>query len=498
MPIKYNNINDIGLDPISNGKETPMFEELDDRKRNDNLDNVIHTLVEKKQQMKETSLINKIGYLNTVTYYHIYHEPGSNYAIDANRPNDIATQTNRYIKINNFKIKLPSAMDLSNEGDDQEKSYTTDGTCIILPRTLKPYENDLFLMKYYGRWTWFCITSVEVKSAETDSGFECQFTMWNNNDDWSLPDEMIYKEENFIQELVGTEYRPIMESVDYENLRKIKDLYSTMSRTYNSLFYDKSVNIYSLKNYDKQPEIIENNININTLGRRNGLFRPTYDLENPDRSPTPVTVEEISYDDLLNQFIKEHRIFRSFDNLLITVEPLLPLDRIAFQRSIFGCIDSKNVSYFKNTSVSASKITMLQPGLPAYLIGKKIVVHHIANNTGRITAESLNPSKDDEYLSSDLIEHICTVNKTDPNLDVHCSEFVYGAGMESFFIDTIVRYICDKDFDFVDRFLYLYNNISELTEVSLRYNTIYYMFPMIAFIIEKTIEKEYQDNILLR
>jgi hypothetical protein len=70
--------------------------------------------------------------------------------------------------------------------------------------------------------------------------------------------------------------------------------------------------------------------------------------------------------------------------------------------------------------------------------------------------------------------------------------------MESFFIGTIVRYICDKDFDFVDRFLYLYNNISELTEVSLRYNTIYYMFPMIAFIIEKTIEKEYQDNILLR
>jgi hypothetical protein len=141
---------------------------------------------------------------------------------------------------------------------------------------------------------------------------------------------------------------------------------------------------------------------------------------------------------------------------------------------------------------------MLQPGLPAYLIGKKIVVHHIANNTGRITAESLNPSKDDEYLPSDLIERICTVNKTDPNLDIHCSQFVYGAGMESFFIDTIVRYICDKDFDFVDRFLYLYNNISELTEVSLRYNTIYYMFPMIAFIIEKTIEKEYQDNILLR
>lgn len=488
MPKKFNDYDDddyLSNVPIVERITTPQTETVQHT-----AEDMLSEIVDERVKMKNTSIIEMVGVLTTVTYYRSIKDPQNNYASDTNGPNNVALDTKKYDEISKFKVKINGSANFGQEGEEDNKSYESSGSLIILPRTIKPVEGDLFIMTYYNRDVCYKITSVETKAFEQDSGFECQYAQYK--EDYRLPESMIASKYIYYHEFVGTTYRPILTLKEYENIQHLKDLCNHISQVFNDLFYDKTVNGYLYKNYDDQKRskdcLLDNN-NINTLGKRGGLFRGNYDGDSfvYQNIPRMVRKEDIAYDNMLNFFMTKNRIFRRYDGVTLSVEALLNLDRVGYKRSIFSCLETRTVANFKNTFVSPINIGYMQHGVPSYLVGKKNVIHSDVPIMDMTDEERLFPEK--------LITKI-QAGKTD-DMKESCTNRMYSS-IESMIIETIVRFVFKETHDFIDRFEYLYNNIDQLYEHNMKYSDIFYLFPMLGYVIEKSLEEIYSDNILLK
>jgi len=487
MPKKFNESDDedyLSSIPITERITTPQQETPQN-----SAEDMMSEIVAERNKMKNTAMMEMVGVLTTVTYYRSVKDPQNNYASDSNGPNNLALETKKYDEISKFKVKINGAANFSQEGDEENKSYESSGSLIILPRTIKPVEGDLFVMPYYGRDVCYKISVVETKAFEQDSGFECQYVQYK--EDYRPSESMIASRFIYYHEFVGSTYRPILTPKEYENIGHLKDLCNHISQVYNDLFYDKTVNGYLYKNYDDQKRgkdcLLDNN-NINTLGKRGGSFRGNYDGDSfaYQNLPRVVRKEDIAYDNMLNHFMTKNRIFRKYDGVTLSVEALLNLDRVSYKRSIFNCLETRTVANFKNTYVSPINIEFMQHGVPSYLVGKKNVIYSDVPIT-EPSGNQIFPEK----LITDL------KNSNTNEMKEPCSNRVYSS-ITTMLVETIVRFVYKETHDFIDRFEYMYNNIDELYEHNMTYADIYYLFPMIGYVIEKSLEEIYSDNILLR
>ena len=482
MPIKSKNI---GMDLVNN---TPLVEQVQNEHTVNAVDDMMSEIIAERTKMKATAALNMIGVMTPVLYYQTVPDSANNYNTDANGPSDLALDTKKFIEIKDFRVHLTNATNMENENSEEEKSYIFNGSLQILPRTIKPNIGDMFIMKYYGRNMCYMISTVDVKSYENDSGFECDYTLYKQ--DYKMPETQISEHKIYRHELVGSTYRPILSSNEYEILQKLKKLYAHLSSVFNNLFYDKNIDGYMYRNYDKEKNNyqIKDNININTLGKHGGLYRANYQNDSFSHQDVArkICVEEKCYDNLLNIFITRNRIFRDFDGLLLSVQPLLGEDRVAYKRSVFGCLEAQSIANYKNTFVLPSAIEILTPEINSYLVGKMNALH--IDQTDPIFHEKY------EFFPESLTKNLINGNKLDMNSNF--ASKVYNS-IDSIIIETIVRYVYKKKDDFKDRFLYLYDHIDDLYEHNISYVNIFYLFPLIGYILEKQLEEMYSDNIEL-
>jgi hypothetical protein len=482
MPIKSKNI---GMDLVNN---TPLVEQIQNESHVDAVDDMMSEIISERTKIKATAALNMVGALTPVTYYQVVGDSTNNYATDANGPSDIAFDTKKFIEIKDFRVHLTNATNLENEGTEEEKSYIFNGSLQILPRTIKPNIGDMFIMKYYDRYMCYQISSVDVKSYEQDSGFECDYTLYKA--DYKMPETQIAEKKIYRHELVGTTYRPILTSNELEYLKKFKKLYAHIESVYNNLFYDRNIDGYMYRNYDKDKYNyqIKDNININTLGKRGGLYRANYESDTFTHQNVPhkIHIEEKCYDNLLNIFMTRNRIFRDFDGVLLSVQPLLGDDRVGYKRSIFGCLEAQSIANYKNTFVLPSSIDILTPEINSYLVGKMNALH----------MDHPDPlfHNDYEFFPESLSNQLKCGNKKDMNEKFGSKMY---NSIDSILIETIVRFIYDVTDDFTERFLHLYDHMDDLYEHNISYANIFYLFPLIGYILEKKLEEMYSDNIEL-
>lgn len=495
MPIKYNNYKEKD-DYIGN---TPIVEQIipstsnNDKAVNDMMSNIIS----EKQKMDNTAVIKMTGALTPVLYYHnvLTNTTGGTLVSNSSGPSNISIENKKFQKIKNFLIKIESGIQLESPEEEEDKAYSASGTIIIMPRTIQPSEGDYFIMEYYNKkYCWF-ITGVEVATFENDNGFRCTFSLYKK--DYVIPESQVTATYIYHHEFVGTTYRPILTPEEYEILQHAGALYNHISDIYNSLFYDKIVNGYVFKDYDyeKSKKHYKDINNINTLGRRGGNFRGSYDGEvySVINQPVKVKEEAKAYDNLINKFMYDNKIFRNFEGVLLSVEPMLTVDRVCYKRSIYGCLEANTVAYFKNTLVSPTNIQMLQQGLCSYLVGKKNVLYHSKDDESGETYYTNNSFNNiSEFFPQTLTDQLLNGNKLD--MSVKCTGKVYSS-IDNFIIETIVRYVYKKTDDFVDRIKYLYNNMDVLYEHEIAYNKIFYLFPLLGFVLEQSLQKIYSDNI---
>ena len=160
-------------------------------------------------------------------------------------------------------------------------------------------------------------------------------------------------------------------------------------------------------------------------------------------------------------------------------------DRVGYRRSVFGCVETQSIANYKHNCVSPIAIEILTPEINSYLVGKMNAVHDSVSYT--------KPGQK-EFFPESLKEHL--INGRNYDMSLKCSGTVYNS-LDSMMIETIMRYIYKKTEDFDERFLYLYENIDNLYEHDISYANIYYLFPLIGFILEKQLEEMYNNNIVL-
>jgi hypothetical protein len=147
-------------------------------------------------------------------------------------------------------------------------------------------------------------------------------------------------------------------------------------------------------------------------------------------------------------------------------------------------VESKSIANYKNTFVLPIKIEILSPNINSYFVGKMNAIH----------TDTPSLSDKPDFFPENLMTQLINGKNTDMNSK--CTSFVYNS-LDSFMIETIVRWCYDKRSDFVDRFKYLYENIDNLYEHDISYANIYYLFPLIGYILNRTLEEMYSDNIQL-
>jgi hypothetical protein len=99
-----------------------------------------------------------------------------------------------------------------------------------------------------------------------------------------------------------------------------------------------------------------------------------------------------------------------------------------------------------------------------------------------------------EFIPESLKDRL--INGKQQDMSLKCTGTIYNS-IDSMMIETIVRYVYKKTDDFDERFLYLYDNMDNLYEHDISYANIYYLFPLIGFILEKQLEEMYNNNIVL-
>lgn len=485
MAIKKFNSDDY-YDNIPN--TIPLMENIQNEgKIKDSVADMLSNIIDQQSKAKRSQYMDMIGVMTPVTYYQTQVSSQNNYATDASSPSEIASSTKKFNKINNFMVKLDGRVNMSNEGEEGIKDYFYDGSLIILPRTIKPLEGDLFVMKYYDRYICYKIDQVELESFIEDSGFKCQYSIYRQ--DYEPDAKQIVKEYVYFHELVGTSYRPVLTLQEYQDIKDFEVLYTHLSTVFNTLFYDKIINGYVYRDYGSEnlEKIIADNNNIKTLNDYKGIYRAQY---GPDHHPTLEKVrgirkEDYAYDNFLNNFIYRNRIFRKYEGIVLSVEPMLEIDRVAYRRSMYGALETRTNSNLKNIFIYTPHIEYLQPGVNSYLVGKKNVIYRHLNfdDDGRT----------DEFFPQVLTQQVLYTSEED--LSLSCNSKVYSS-LDNMIIETVSRYIYKKTDDFADRFRYLFENIDNLYEDSISYKNIFYLFPMLGYVIEKSLQELYSDRVV--
>ena len=126
MPKKFNDYDDsdyLSNIPITERITTPQANTIQNT-----TEDMLSEIVDERTKMKNTSMMEMVGVLTTVTYYRSVKDPQNNYASDSNGPNGVALDTKKYDEISNFKVKINGSANFGQEGEENNKSYESNGS----------------------------------------------------------------------------------------------------------------------------------------------------------------------------------------------------------------------------------------------------------------------------------------------------------------------------------------------------------------------------------
>lgn len=179
-----------------------------------------------------------------VTYYHIDND---NTTTDSGFL-DVASIIGfrspiKFKKIVDFPLYGIDQIVLSLQDNDQGLDTDYNGEAIVLPNTIKPLENDFFLIQSLNDSYIFRVTEINYDTVLADNFYKISFMLDYLDDNiLSQLENQVHENYNCILENIGTENKCILESTFYTNLKEIETMYDDMVKTYLSIFYNERYN----------------------------------------------------------------------------------------------------------------------------------------------------------------------------------------------------------------------------------------------------------------
>ena len=180
------------------------------------------------------------------TYYHI----NSNESTLDEGFRDIETLVGehsplRFQKIENFPLYGLDqiVLDLQDSEEGLNTSYT--GECVILPNTIKPLQNDLFMIKHVKGSYVFRVIEVQYDNIRPDNFYKIQFKFeWLSKDKVEGMDNQVHEKYTCILQNIGTENTCLIEEEYFTQLNKIDVMFDDMVNTYKAIFYNERYNCF--------------------------------------------------------------------------------------------------------------------------------------------------------------------------------------------------------------------------------------------------------------
>ena len=230
----------------------------------------------------------------------------------------------RFNKIENLPMYGLDQIVLQIQDEEAGIDTNYEGESTILPSTIKPVQNDFFIIPILKDAYVFRVTDIQYDNVMPDNFYKINFKL--EYIDYEKIEEIEkQKIDDYvcILENIGTETNCIIEKSVFEKINKVKKMYAEIVDFYKSMFYNERHNVF--------------------LGEtEEGRY---------------------IYDPLQTEFINKHNLFNeknNFDTLLLTNQYEDPKRKYKYNKSIYKYIelrDPKLLSTFKYT---------LRPGLTVH------------------------------------------------------------------------------------------------------------------------------------
>lgn len=365
-----------------------------------------------------------------VTYYHI----NVNESTTDRGYNDVESIIGekspiRFQQINDFPIYGIDQIVTQLQDTETGLDVSYEGEGIILPNTIKPLQNDYFIIPYVGTNILFHIIGIEYDNIRPDNFYKIQFSLDvidEEKKDTLL--KQVHDEYTCILENIGSENKCIIQREFVDQLNKIDKLYSDMVSLYMSIFYNERYNVL--------------------LGEMAGGY--------------------LLYDPYMISFINEHQLFTKKNDLdTIYLEGEQVVDnkfKLKYERSIYRFFERRSVDLIKPFYYTTIQgITRHESAFyrwgdeSVYIVD--IPSQFGSENTFRILPDitidtiKLNGPTDSKYLKliQRFIRNEQPLNIYDIDLTLNDELIKLDANLEMFFITPLLLYIIKKSIEEFNR-----------------------------------------------
>ena len=151
----------------------------------------------------------------------------------------------KFQKIENFPIYGLEPVVLSIQDNDQGLDTEYSGECVILPNTIKPLQNDIFMINLVKGSFLFRVTEVQYDNIRPDNYYKISYRFeWLDDDKVDELNEQVQEKYSCILQNIGTENNCIIKEEYLERIQNIDDMYDDMVSTYKTIFYNERYNCF--------------------------------------------------------------------------------------------------------------------------------------------------------------------------------------------------------------------------------------------------------------
>lgn len=157
-----------------------------------------------------------------------------------------STGENSPLRFNEIK-KLPVygleqiLVDLEDADEGLQTSYEGEG--ILLPNTIKPLPNDMFVIEYLRVPTLFRVNDIKYDTLKNDNYYKIQFQITKIDVDWNLDRQICGRYTCEISNL-GTNKDTIIEDDTLKIINGLREEASKLQTIFDTLFYSEKYNSY--------------------------------------------------------------------------------------------------------------------------------------------------------------------------------------------------------------------------------------------------------------
>ena len=218
----------------------------------------------------------------------------------------------RFNKIEKFPIYGIDQIVLQLTEEDQGIDTNYEGEGKILPSTIKPLQNDMFLIPVLHDTYLFRITSIEYDNIMPDNFSKISFTLHSLGQEYiDKIEEQLSDDYVCILENIGTDSNCIIEKSCFNKIKDIKNMCRNITDFYKAMFYNDRHNVF-------------------LAHLENGRFL---------------------YDPLQTEFINKHNLFNEksdFDTLYLTDQYTDPQRKYKYAKSVYRYIELQKKELLSN------------------------------------------------------------------------------------------------------------------------------------------------------